>query len=817
MNMINWLDTAAIDFRHALRVCGRNPGFTAVGVLTLILGIGASTALFSVVETVLLRSLPYGRPDRLVSLAASDSTTLNAENVSYGLVQDWKQRSHSFNSVAMFRGWGPTHTGKGQPTVLRGMRVSHDLFATLGVSPELGRTFSGDEDRPDRWHVVMLSHGYWKEAFGSRPGVLGETILLDQTPFQIVGVLPETFAPVFNRYSRLPQVYAPLGYDASLPYACRSCQHVMSVARLREGVSVEQARAELNGIAHNLAHDFPKDYPPDYSAVVLPLQDRVVGKVRAALWLLLGATGLVLLIACVNVANLLLSRYSARRREMAVRAALGASRFRLARQQLTESTLLTLVGGAGGILLAQWALPAIVKWGPPGIPRLADVRLDAGVLAFALAVSIVTGFLSGLAPAMHAARSDQRETLQTGGRGSVGATRKGLRSWLVVAEISIAFVLAVGTGLLSKSFYRVLGESPGFDTQNVYTADFGLIGPKYEKDADVVQFEREVLESVAQMPGVEHAAIVSTLPLGAGYDRRGFHIKDRPLHSDSEAPSVDSYFVSPDYFPTMKIPLRRGRVFAESDASPTAQPVAVISESTAQQLFDGEDALGKAIQLGGRDEKKPWATIVGIVGDVRQYGLDSAATADAYLLYTHETFSYPTLVVRSRLGSAALTRGVEERITRLDKDVPVTGPAMMEELVTRSVSQRRFVVSLVAGFCFLSLTLSGFGIFGVMAFSVAQRTNEIGVRMALGAKRSDVMRLVLGEGTRLAALGILIGLAVSLALGRFMSGLLYGTSDKDPGTLLGVAVLLCGVALLACYIPVKRATRVDPLAALRYE
>jgi putative ABC transport system permease protein len=796
----------------------KSPAFTAVAVLTLALGIGANTAIFSVVNAALLRALPYEQPDRLVTLAARNSETLNPVNVSYGLVQDWKQRNQSLAEIVLYRGWSATLTGQGRPQVLSGMRVSSNFFRTLGTNVALGRDFTPEEDTPSGWHVLLLSHGFWKEKFGGQKEVLGRTVMLNQISYQIVGVLPEGFQPlIFSSGNKVPQVWAPLGYDASLPIACRSCQHLQSVARLRDGVSLDQARSEMNTIASHLAREFPTDYHPDSSVIVTPLGERVVGKFQAALWLVFAATGLVVLIASANVASLLLSRAAARRREMAVRAALGASGIRLARQLLTESVVLTLLGGAGGTLLAVWGVGALVALAPAGILRLGEVSLNAGVLVFTLTISVVTGLLAGLAPAIQAARSDQREALQESAR-SVGPGRGRVRSLLVISEIALALVLTVGTGLLLKSLVRVLDVNPGFETENLFTTNFALVGPKYADEATVVQFERAALERIRAIPGVEAAAIVSTLPLGGGWDRRGFHIQDRPLPSQSEAPSVDSYYVSPDYFRAMGIPLRRGRIFNEADVAVAAStPVAVISESTAKQMWPGEDPLGQRIQLGGRDEKKPWAMIVGIVGDVRQYGLDSGPTADAYLLYAQQPFSYPGVVIRSRLAPAVIERAVEAQITALDKDVPVYDSAMMEQLIAASVAQRRFVATLVGSFGALALVLAGIGIYGVMAYQVAQRTSEIGVRLALGASTLDILRLVSRQGIRYLAVGISTGVVGSLLSARLMTSHLFGVPSSDPAVYVAAALVLVGCAALACYIPARRAMKVDPMVALRYE
>jgi predicted permease len=531
--------------------------------------------------------------------------------------------------------------------------------------------------------------------------------------------------------------------------------------------------------------------------------------------MLLGATAFVLLIACANVASLLLARAAGKQREVALRAALGASRARIIRQLLTESAVVSLLGGAGGSLLAVWGTQLLVSWGPQEIPRLSEARLDGSVLIFTLAVSVATGMLTGVVPALQAARVDQREALQQTSRSLVGVSRSRFRSLLVVVEVGLAFVLAAGSGLLSKSFVRAVSVNPGFDAQNLYTTNFALIGPKYADDKAVVRFEREALERIRSLPGVEAAGITSTTPSGGGFDRAGFQIQDR-LIPDTQVPSVDRYEVSPDYFRAMGIPLKRGRLFTEADAAGVS-PVAVISEMTAREMWPNEDPIGKRIQLGGRHEDRSWAEIVGIVGDVHQYGLDSPATPQAYLLYSHWVFTRPCVVIRSRLNTQTLTREVESQLRALDKDVPTWNPAPMGEILSGSLARRRFTTGLFSCFGFLALLLAAIGIYGVMAYQVAQRTGEIGIRMALGAQRRDVLTTVLSGGGRLVSLGIGIGLCGAAGLGRLLRSQLYGISPDDPVTLAGVAMLMMLVALFACFLPARRATRVDPMVALKYE
>jgi putative ABC transport system permease protein len=813
-----WLDDLAEDARFGLRMLAKSPGFAAAAVLTLALGIGANTAIFSVFKAVLLNALPYRQPERLVRIAANDSHTPDALNISYLGAQDLKERGHSTESISLYRGWGGTLRGGGRSQNLRGMRVSYDFFQTLGILPALGRSFQREEDRPGRWHVVLLSHGFWKERFGGRTGAVGETMVVDEEPYLIIGVLPENFLPtIFNLYSQPPQVWAPLGYDASLPAAGRSWQHLRAVARLGEGLTLEQARAQMNGIAPTLAREFPRDYPSDLTYYVTPLDEALVGKARKSLWLLMGAAGLVLLIACANATNLLLSRGAARRREMALRAALGARPARLARQLLTEATLTALLGGVAGVMIAQTSLQALLLWAPVPIPRLNEVRLDGGVLLIAIGVCLLTGIIVGLMPALAAARSDQRETLQQGTRGASGTTYGEFRRIVIAGEVALAFLLTLGTGLLLKSLHRVLEVDPGFQAQELYVARYSLAGPRYAKNENILQFEREAMNRVRAMPGVENTAIVSTLPLGGSYDQCDLQIQDRPTTNGSDAPTVDRYYVSPDYFRTMGIRLLRGRFFNETDAVLSVPTVAIISETAARKVWPNEDAIGKHIQLGGRDTSKPWATIVGIVGDVLQYGLDTSRTPSAYLLYTAEPGNAGILLTRGKLTVSVLQRSIERELGVLDRDVPVDVVIPMENLIAVSAAQRSFLATLIGCFGGLALMLSIGGIYGVLAYQVTQRTSEIGIRMALGAPAMGVLRQVIYDGMTWAALGVAAGAATSLALRRVLASQLYGVAPIDATTFAGASALLVLSAFLACLIPARRAMRVDPMVALRYE
>lgn len=814
------MGTLLQDVRHSLRTLAKKPGFALIAVTTLALGLGVNTALFSVVETVLLNSLPYRQPDRLVSLAKGDADTPNPTNTSFATTEDWKQRTRSFQSIALYRGWGPTIGGNATPALLRGMRVTQNFFPTLGVEPALGRGFLPEEDTAKGSHVVLLGHSYWVEQFASDPNVVGKTLILDEVPYHVVGVLPETFHSVsFSLSGKPPDIWAPLGYDLTQPNACRTCEHLRSVARLKDGISVGQARAEMQSIETQLAREFRKEYPPSATVILRPLRDTWVGKIQSALWLLLGATGFVVLIACANIANLLLARAAAKRREVAVRAALGASRWRIARQLIAESVVLGFLGGLAGIFLAIWGTALIIRWAPAGIPRLSETHFDVSVFLFSLLVCIATGILMGLVPAIQASRVDQIEALQQpGSRGSVGLARSRARGLLVISEVALAFVLTVASGLLLKSFINAMNVNPGFNPQNLCTLDFTLDGSRYDDEKNTIRMEREVLDRVRAIPGVQSAALTDLLPgMGAmgNWDERGFNIEDRRI-LQSEVPSVDAFFVSPDFLEVMGIQVKRGRDFTAADAT-SSSPVAVISESTVREMFAGEEALGRRIQLGGRHEDRPWATIVGIVGDIHQFGLDSPVTPQAYVLYNYMTFTYPTLVVRSNVALPPLMNAVRQQIWAVDRSVPIATPVTMNEVLSQSLEQRRFTTALFIGFGTLALLLAAIGIYGVMSYTVAQRTNEIGIRVALGAQSRNILGLVSREGMLRAGCGLFAGLVASLALTRILSSQLFAVSAIDPLTFGAVMLLLAGIALLACYIPARRAMRVDPVVALRHE
>ncbi len=679
------------DLRFALRQLRKSPLFAIVTIATLALGIGANTAIFSVVKAVLLDQLPYRDPGRLVKVAEADPDTPVPETIDFTTTYDLRARSHSFESLSLFRDGGGAFVEQGQSELLQGMRVGYDYFDTLGVKMQLGRAFLPDEDHPETRYEAILTHGLWLRRFGGNPAVIGQTIRLSGRSFTVVGVLPASFY-AFTRsdQSVLPEVYTPLGYDLKQPSACRGCQHLQLIGRLKPGVSIAQARAELNTILRDIVGEHPRDYDERTVIAVMPLRDYLVGRVSTALWILLGAVGFVLLIACANVAHLALARAAGRTREIAVRVALGAGRTRLVRQLLSENLLLSLIGGAAGLLLAYWGMAALTGLGPKELPRAEEIRLDTPVLLFALVVSILTGLLFGVVPALRASRVALNEALKDAGRATEAHGHHGYRDVLVTGELALAFALVMGAGLLGKSLLHLLNVDPGYDPHHVLTAGVYVYGERYKKPEAELAFYDQVMQRLRATPGIESVAMVSTLPL-ASVDRRGLHIQDRPLTNESEAPSPDTYSVSPGYFDVMRIPLKRGRLFTDADRL-GAPKVALISESCARSVFPGEDPIGKHIQLGGRDDKKEWMTIVGVVGDVRQYGLDRPSLMEAYVAQAQDINFGFNLVARTT-GDPRLREGdLRKALQSVDATQPVYLVQPLETYVAESLAARRYTL-----------------------------------------------------------------------------------------------------------------------------
>ncbi|MGH9937148.1 MAG: ABC transporter permease, partial [Blastocatellia bacterium] len=678
----------------------------------------------------------------------------------------------------------------------------------------LGRDFKVEEDRPDTRFVIMLSHAFWRRRFSSDPDIIGKPMTLSGQTFTVVGVMPQEFEDYqAANFYKPADVWAPLGYDVAQRWGCRTCQHLKVVGRVKPGVTLEQATAEMTAIQAGLQREYPKTYA-NSNVIIRRLQDHFAGSVRPALYLLLVAVGFVLLIACANVANLLLARSARRAREIAIRLALGAGRWRIIRQLLTESLALSLAGAGAGLLLAMWGTELLVKLSPETILKLQDVKTDARVLTFTLLVSLLTGVLFGLFPALQASRADVQLALKEGGDRTQSGRQNRFRSLLVVSEIALAMVLLVGAGLLIRSFIRILSVTPGFEQRNLLTMMTPAIGAKYAREQQVRAFYRYALERVKALPGVESAGIVSNLPFGGDYDMSGFHVEEKPLANPAEAPSAERYGVSPDYLRAMGIPILRGRGFTEQDTA-NAPLVALISRNTARRVWQDEDPIGKRIRLGGPDDAL--RTIVGIVGEVNHYGLDIAPDLQAYVPHDQWTGSSMRLVIRASVDPVSLTGAVRNAIRAVDADTPVYQIATMRQLISTSVAQRRFTLVLLGAFAAIALLMSAIGIYGVTSYTVSQRTQEIGIRMALGAQTGDVLKLVIKQGMSQVIAGALIGLTGASAATRLMEGLLFGVKATDPLTFSMLPLLLISVALLACYIPARRAAKVDPLVALRRE
>ena len=801
------------DLRYAARLQRKNPAFTIVAVIALALGIGANTAIFSVVNTVILRPLPYKDPDRLV-MVWEDATKQGypRDTPAAANFVDWRDQNHVFEGMAAITDDSFNLTGSGEPERLEGHRVSANLFPLLGVEPHIGRVFTAAEDQPGAQHEVLLSYALWQRRFGGDQGIVGKSLTLNGESYIVVGVMPARF----QFPSSDSQAWVPIAFTQE-DAGNRNRHYLEVLARLKPGVSVVQAQSEMSTIAARLQQQYPQSNT-DLGAAVQPLQEHLVGDIRPALLVLLGAVGLVLLIACANVANLLLARAAVRQKEIAVRVALGAIRGRLIRQFLTESVLLSTLGGLVGLGIAYGGLIVLKAFIPENISQAREISMDLKVLGFTFLVSVATGLIFGLAPAIQAARFNQVDTLKEGGRdAATGGSGKRLRSVLVTAEVAISLVLLIGAGLLINSFLRLRNVDPGFRAENLLTMKIVLPETKYERMAQRSAFYTDLIQRVQSLAGVRSAAVTTNLPLYRQGNSISISIDGQPAPPPGQERIVVTRIVSPAYLKTMSIPLLRGREITEQDTE-TSPNVVLISETMARHYWPGEEAVGKRIGVGRIRKPEDWIQVIGVVKDVRQFELTAEPKPQMYLTYRQfGFFDAQDLVVKTDVDPASLAATVRNAVWEIDKDQPVSNIKTMEEILADSIARQRFSMLLLAIFAAVALVLAGVGIYGVMSYSVAQRTREIGIRMALGAQTGAVLKLAIGYGMKLVIAGLVIGLIAAFALTRVMATLLFGVTATDPMTFALISLLLIAVAVLASYVPARRATRVNPIIALRYE
>ncbi len=800
------MDILRRDILYGLRNLVRAPGFSAVAIATLALGIGANTAIFSVVKGVLLDPLPYRDSARLVELYEKRPEQGRVRNVvSPPDFYDWKKQNTVFEDMAALSGEAFNLTGSNGAELILGASVSPGFFRLLGVQPQLGRDFLPEEGTLGKDRVVILNHGLWQRRFGADPAIIGRKITLSGTPYVVIGVLPE----IDNIFRPQSELWTPL----ALPSVPRGFHMLDVIARMKPGVTLAKTRAEMDAIASRLEQQYPNENT-GHGVNVFALDEEIVGKIRPALFILLGAVGLVLLIACANVANLYLARTAQRRREIAVRTALGAGTLRLARQLLTESILLSLIGGAAGVALAWWGVHALIAADPGNLPRLREVDVDAQVLLFALAASVITGALFGLVPTLYGALSRLAGTLKEVGRSSTGAMgRSRTRAALVMSEIAVALVLAIGAGLMLQSFSRLAQVNPGFNPTNVLAADIALLSPKYKEAHVRTIFFEDLLGRLRSLPGVQSAGGTIALPLSGADMGSNFLIQGRPPLPYSQQPNARYRVVMPGYFETMQIPLRAGRFITGRDTE-TAPPVVLVNETLARQFWPNENAVGKRIALS---REEAWREVVGVVSDVKHYSLDGETRPAIYLPLEQQAANAMSIVLRTATPPESLANAVRSELARLDPDQPIARMRTLEDLLSSSVARPRFYAALLAIFSLVSLLLAAVGIYGVMSFAVGQRTHEMGVRIALGASPGAVQRMVLREGMLFALVGAGLGIAGAFALTGVLRNFLYGITATDGMTFVGATLLTIGIATTACLLPARRATRADPMEALRSE
>ena len=822
------MNTLAQDIRYALRAFAKHPGFTLAAVLSLAIGIGANTSIFSVANALLLRPLPYKDANRLVILwNRSPGLNITEDWFSPAQYLDIKNGHQGFEQVAIAIGGNYNLTGEGAPERVGVTRVSSNLLPMLGVSAERGRLFVPDEDSPGAAATAVLTDGMWARRYGRDPEMIGKSITINGQPYEVVGILPQRFAlprevlPLLDGTEQA-DIFLPLPLTPNAAQI-RTNEDYNIVGKLKPGVSVAPAQAEMDTITARLRRDYPENYPPNGGLTfsIVPLLEQVVGNVRPALLVLLGSVGLVLLIACANVANLQLSRAVARQQEIAVRTALGASRWRIIRQLLTESVLLALGGGALGILMCLWSMQWIHVLGTKSIPRLQDVGIDSRVLLFTVLLSVCSGILFGLAPALRVSRLDLNATLKDASRGSactsaVWGHGNNVRRLLVVSELALSVVLLIGAGLLIRSFVRLQNVSPGFNAQNVLTFDLTMTGRKYSDKQAIWNTYRQLWDRLEHVPGVSASGGVTSLPLSQAYAWTPITVEGRAPLPGEKFLNADERVVGGHYFAAMGIPLRRGRFFNEQDDA-SKPGVVLVDEYMAEQIWPGQDPIGKRIHIVELKSDDPWQTVVGVVGRVKQDTLDSDPRIAFYLPQTQYPTRAMTVALRSGNDPSGVLSAVKNELRKLDADLPMYYIRTMQQRVDESLARRRFSMLLLVVFAGVALALATIGIYGVMAYLVNQGTREIGIRVALGATRRNIVSLVVRQGMALALSGVAIGLAGAFLLTRLIRSLLFGVQATDPVTFVGIALLLGLVALLASYIPARRASRVDPLVALRYE